>query len=63
MCSSRKDIGGVMDRCEARASSIMGVIGTEGGNYKCGVCGDDPMMAVEVEAAKKAWLEWQSFPF
>ena len=30
-----------MDRFEARASSIMGVIGTEGGMDKCGACGDD----------------------
>jgi len=41
MQSFRTDLGGLMDRCEASASSIMGVIGTEGVMDKCGVCGQD----------------------
>jgi len=41
MQSCRTDLGGLMARCEASASSIMGVIGTDGVVDKCGVCGQD----------------------
>ena len=46
-----------MARCEASASSIMGVIGTDGVVDKCGVCGQDhARMGLELDSAKEVWL-------